>query len=415
MPSNVRLCNKEDIEAIVELSGYAYSIPDASFENFREKWDDIFKEFYLNEVDGIPVASARMIPLIQNIRGSMKSMGAIGFIAGSPEYRRKGYVRELMLKMLEDIRAKNYSVSCLYPFKDSFYGAMGYVKMPPTQNLEFDPVNLACISMSEGYSASRETGDEAQAVWREFHDSTSERIHGAAKRRNTRWKEYTAKFNRKIVIARNGEGQAEGVMVYSIKGYGEGHAWTDPGEMNIGEMHWLSLEGRDTLLHYIYGHADQIKKVKYQISSVSEDYYQWLCNYHTPTISSRIISMARIIDVKSSLQGLRVYTPGSLTLRITDSHFEWNNNVFRIFEEDGVLRVEESQETTETTLTIEGLTAILYGTLSPKQLNRLGWLQGDVHQFTGKSVTTEDGKKYRGILYLDDWFPRTTPWLTEDF
>ncbi|MHA2424658.1 MAG: GNAT family N-acetyltransferase [Candidatus Thorarchaeota archaeon] len=414
MPSSIRRCTKDDLESIIDLSGYAYSIPDASFESFREKWDDIFNEFFLNEVDGVPAASARMIPLIQNVRGSMKPMGAIGFVAGSPEHRRMGYVRELMFKMLEDIRSKKYSVSCLYPFKDSFYGAMGYVKIPPNQNLEFDPVNLSCISKPEGFSASRETGDEALVIWREFHDSTSERIHGAAKRRDTRWKEYTANFKRKIVIARNLEGSAEAVMIYSIKGYGEGHAWTEPGEMTISEMHWHTLEGRDTLLHFIYGHADQIKKVKFGISPVSEDYYQWLCNYHTPTISSKILSMARIIDVKESLQGLRVYSPGSLTVRITDPHFEWNNGVFRVIEDDGVLRVEESQETTKITLTIEGLTAILYGTLSAKQLKRLGWLQGVDNQFSGKSGTV-DGKSYHGILHLDDWFPRETPWLTEDF
>jgi len=397
MPGTVRQCTIDDIESVVDLSGYSYSIPESSFERFREKWDSIFNEFHLNEVDGIPVSSARMIPLIQNLRGTMKPMGAIGLVAGSPEYRREGHTRELMLKMLEKIREKDYAVSCLYPFKDTFYSAIGYVKIPPTQFLDIDPINLSRITKPEGFRASRETGDEAFAVWRKLHDSMVEQTHGAAKRRDTRWQEYTGNFNRKIVIARNKQGNPEAIMVYSIKGYGEDHDWVETGEMNIGEMHWTSLEGRDTLLHFIYGHSDQIKKVKLEISNISEDYYQWLSDMHTPNITSKIVSMARIVDVKSSFNDLMATSQGSVILGVRDPHFEWNDGVFRFYEKEGILNVEESEEEPNTTFSIEGLTAVLYGTLGAPHLRRLGWIQGE------------------DIPILDEWFPRATPWLTENF
>jgi predicted acetyltransferase len=125
--------------------------------------------------------------------------------------------------------------------------------------------------------------------------------------------------------------------------------------------------------------------------------------------------MARILDVKSSLEGLRVYEPGSLTLRIVDPLIESNNGVFKIYEKDGLLQVEKSDEETDTILSIEGLTAILYGTLNMPQLRRLEWLKGDHSQFSGGRVVAEDGVTYVGILSIDDWFPLATPWLTEDF
>ncbi len=397
MPGSVRRCNKSDLEHIEDLSGYAYSIPESSFEGFREKWDDICNEFFLNRVDDNSVASARLIPLIQNIRGCMKNMGAVGMVAGSPEYRRRGYTRELMLKMLEMIREDSYAVSCLYPFKDTFYGAMGYIKSPPTLFLELDPVNLKGISKPNQFTASRETGDDALTLWRQMHDSMVDRTHGAARRRDTRWSEYTKKFNRKIVVARNQDGEPEGVIVYSIKGYGEGHNWVETGEMNIGEFHWTSLEGRDTLLNFIYGHADQIKNVRTVISSVSEDYYQWLSDMHTPNISSNIVSMARIIDVKLALENIKVPCSGEAIIRIDDPHFAWNDRVFKFYEEAGVLKVDEVNGEANSHLTIEGLTAILYGTLDEPRLRRLGWMQG------------------QEIPILKDWFPRMVPWLTENF
>ncbi len=393
----VRRCNKDDIESFIELSGYAYSIPDSSFENFREKWDDIHNEIFLSEVDGIPVATARMIPLIQNIRGTMKNMGGIGLVAGSPEYRRKGYVRDLMFKMLEDIREKDYAVSCLYPFKDSFYSAMGYVKLPPTRRLEFDPVTLRGISKPEGYTVSRESGDEAFQVWRTLHEEMVKSTHGAAGRRDIRWLEYTRKFTRKIAVARNPDNKAEGVMVYSVKGYGEGHDWSEPGEISIGSMLWSSLEGRDSLLHFIYGHSDQIKKVKLMVTPHNEDYYHWLTDYHTPTISSNIIAMARIVDVEKSFNSIKVGSSGRIILEVTDSHLDWNNGTFELHDQNGALSVSRSQEEAKVMFTIEGLTAVLYGTLGESQLRRLGWLRGE-------SPTT-----------LYEWLPRAFPWLSESF
>ena len=415
MNHHVRKSRPEDHEKIWDLISYAYGIPYSSHDSILERMETTGHEFYVITVNEDPVAVARLLPFEQNIRGILKPMGGIGMVASSPEFRRQGYTRELMNELLKLMKKQNYATSTLYPFKDTFYGDFGYCKIPPSINLEFDPSNLSRIVKPNGYEARRETGEEALSIWRELQELVVERTHGAVKRSDARWDELTVKFNRKIVVARNQDGRPEAVMVYSIKGYGEGHPWAATGEMNIGEMHWRNIEGRDTLLHYIYGHADQIKNVKLEISINSQDYYQWLSNYHTPKISSRIISMARIIDVKSSLQGLRVYEPGSLTLRIVDPIIESNNGVFNIFEKDGLLQVEEFDEETNTILSIEGLTAILYGTLNIQQLRRLEWLKGDHSQFSGRRVVSEDGVTYVGILSLDDWFPLATPWLTEDF
>jgi len=397
MGEAVRRYTSDDKEAIWNILSYAYSIPETSHESFLERLDLIGNEFYLNEVDGVPVAVARVLEFEQNIRGVLKPMGGIGMVASSPEHRRLGYTHGLIFSIFKNLRKNEYATSTLYPFKDSFYGEIGYVKMPPSGTLEFNPNSLSEIQVPTGYVTKREDGEEMFKIRRAMHDAMVLRTHGAVKRGDKRWEEFTKNFTLKAVVARNGSGKPEAVMIYSIKGYGEGHVWAETGQMNIVEFTWSTLEGRDSILNFLYKHSDQIMRVSTVISTISDDYYHWLSNLHTPTIKSNIVSMARIIDVEKSLSGLPVLHSGKTSLKVVDHQIEDNNSVFEIFDENDALSVKKVKGPAKTTIRVEGLTSILYGTLDETRLRRLGWLEGE---------SPKD---------LFQWFPKMTPWLSDSF
>ncbi|MFX1369857.1 MAG: enhanced intracellular survival protein Eis [Promethearchaeota archaeon] len=397
MPSTIRQCSKEDMESVLSLVAYAYSFPESSLERYRELLTKSHKEYYLNEVDGEPVATARVLSLKQNFRGTFKPMIGIGMVASSPEHRRRGHVRDLMKQILVDFRKEGFAVSTLYPFKDTFYTALGYVKMPPTHLLEVNPNQLSRISKPEGYRASREEGGKAFQAWRLIHDAAIGQIHGGALRSDFQWKNRTDNFRSKLAIARNKEGDPEGVMVYSVKGYGTGHEWAEEGSIVIHEMHWSTLEGRDTLLNYIYLHADQIVNVKMNISSRTDDYYHWTSDLHTLKVKANIVTMARIIDIEKSMRGFQVKEAGEVIVEVRDPDLDWNNGSFRLWNEDGTLECERVDSDATARTSIEGLTSILYGTLGMDSLRRMAWLEGETPKL------------------LSEWFSRQTPWLTEEF
>jgi len=397
MGESVRRYTSDDKDAIWNLLSYAYSIPETSRESFLERLDLIGSEFFLNEVDGVSVAVARVLEFEQNIRGVLKPMGGIGMVASSPEHRRLGYTHGLMLSIFKNLRKNGYAISTLYPFKDSFYGEIGYVKMPPSRTLEFNPNSLSDIQMPDGYQVKREEGEEMLKIRRIMHDAMVLRTHGAVKRSDRRWEEMTKNFSLKAVVARNSDGKPEAVMIYSIKGYGEGHAWAETGQVNIIEFTWTSLEGRDAILNFLYKHADQVMKVTMVISTTSDDYYHWLSNIHTPTMKSNIVSMARILDIEKSLSELPATHSGRTVLNVVDHQIKENNGFFEIFDENNALYVKKTKGPAKTSTRIEGLTSILYGTLNEQQLRRLGWLEGESPQDLFK------------------WFPAMTPWLTESF
>ncbi|MFW9972956.1 MAG: GNAT family N-acetyltransferase [Candidatus Odinarchaeota archaeon] len=92
-----RQAKEEDREKISELIKYAYDIPEFYLEQMKKWFDVIYKEHYIGIENGKLVTTLRCIPLQQNIRGVFKPMGGIGMIATAPEFRRKGYVKDLTL------------------------------------------------------------------------------------------------------------------------------------------------------------------------------------------------------------------------------------------------------------------------------------------------------------------------------
>src|SRR5699024_8952143 len=53
-------------------------------------------------------------------------MGGIASVATYPEFRRKGYVKELLQHTLIEMRKHGYIVSMLHPFFVSFYRKFGW-------------------------------------------------------------------------------------------------------------------------------------------------------------------------------------------------------------------------------------------------------------------------------------------------
>lgn len=393
----IRKATADDADAYLRIAGYAYSFPEQASERAKERFVASCDEYYFAEEDGTAIATARLLPFQQNVRGIWKKMGGIGMVACSPEYRRQGHTREMILKMLTDMQAEDYAVSCLYPFKDTFYMALGYVKMPPTGGLEFEPSQLRSKAYPEGYSVKRVEGPDGYEAWSILHASAVEQIHGAVRRSEKRWIELTKYMKGKIAVAYGPDNKPAGVMIYGIKGFGQGHDWAETGRISVLEMFWSNYAARDALFAFLFMHSDQIVKVTLPGSPVYDDYYHWIEGMHNPSMSTRMLPMARIVSVENALSGLHVKQGGAATIEVQDALLKSNSGSYLVSGSDGRLDVTRTKKKADVRMTTEGLTALLYGMLSSEQAQNLGWISGHVPQV------------------FTDWLPRATPWLTEDF
>ncbi len=395
---SIRRATEDDFDTIAELERYAYSLPPEYFEMSRERFPYTCNDYLLLEENGVAIASARVIPLQQNLRGLWKKMGAVAMITSYPETRRRGHVRRLTTHMFQVMHDEGYAASVLYPFKDTFYGAFGYVNCPPRLRVTANPCHLSRWKLPEGYIVKRMSMEDAVDHYKTLFNEIGASTHGATARSEKRWNELTTRSRIETAVAFGPGGKAEGVMLYQHKGYSDFMGEANIGSMNVKEWYWENHLARSALLNFVYLHSDQIVKASLPVNPLLDDYYQWVEGRNILELKTGLTYMARCIDVQVALEGLPASNDGQLTFRVTDPHCEWNNQTYWIDASGGTMKVEPIGDAdTDATLKIEGISALLYGTLSVHDLEPYDWISGPVPKL------------------LSNLFPKKYIWMYEDF
>ena len=399
----IRQAKKDDFDQILDITAisYGFDVEQAS-ERYKKKYEDIMDEEFVIDVEGKITTKARNIPFTQNVRGKLIPMAGISMVASDPTNRRQGHVRKLMEYLIQMMYEENLNVSALYPFKDTFYAKFGYVNINPYKQLIISPEQLRrWKTLPEGYTVKRMNNEESFDIYKKLHEEFVGKIHGGVIRSEKRWKEYAENPKVKVAVAYNSKGKPEGIMRYSIKGFSSGFDWAPDGEINAEEFFTTSPNGKIALLNFLFLFTDQIRKVLLPIYSENSEIYTWLNGFYKVDIKSNNIWMARVVDVKKTLQGMPTCGEDKIAFKVVDPIIKANNTTFQISAKDKKIVVEETKDKTGVLeLTIEGLTALVFGALSAEELDSFGWL---------KDASTADKE------ILDNFFPRKVAFLSEGF
>ncbi len=394
--------DKEDISAI-QL--YAYNEPPPAHERFKNSYDLIYKEHYVGTIKKEIVVSLRCVTLNQNVRGTFKKMGGVAMVATYGEARRKGYCRDAMKYSYGRMKEDGILVSTLTPFKDSFYMQFGYVNAKPSQFMEFNPLWFSrWKDLPKGYSIKRMKINEGKKELRECQEYVVEQFNGGVKRYDDRWEEFFKGNSSWLVLVYNPEKKVEGAMYYRTLGYGDRIF----GEDNVGRMGGIgfypkTLEARHALFHFIYLHAEQLVKVTLPLLPYEDNFQSWIQDHIKNEIKQHFVSMIRIINVDSVFDEISVpeVEYEEISFEIQDPMCEWNNGILKLWEEEGRIQSKfYPNESVDTKITIEGLSALLFGTLTIEEIEYFGWTQ---------NLSEGD----RDILSI--WFPRREYYCTEFF
>jgi predicted acetyltransferase len=405
--STIRKATPDDFLAILKLNAYCYGFNYKKFqERFQKRFEFIYDEqFVVEDSDGKVIASSRSIPFEQNIRGKWLPMVGIGMVSSDPVTRRSGFVRELMLKSLEDMKEKNIAVTTLYPFKDSFYGSLGYVSAAPRRSVILSPENLSLWrNYPTGYSIERVTYEAGFEELKTIHNKKMTEIHGSVRRSQKRWKEFEGeKPHEWILRVLNEKNQLVGLMDYVNKGFSSGYDWSEEGEIIIRGFYPETIEAQQVMFGYLYRHQDQIVKIKLPLFPNLSPIWPWLRNYSHVKFDNYTVSMSRIVDVKQTLTNFPIGSAnGKIPIKIIDNQCNWNQRLYLFEGTNGSLTIKEIETEPKqiVKLTIEGLSALVYGLLPARDLPAFQWIS---------QQTTELMK------LLQNWFPLENYYLTEDF
>jgi predicted acetyltransferase len=362
------IAGEEMLRASHFMHNYAFR-PSPPFEDFTA-WQVRLEQrrgpfyFALYEDDAL-MAIIAGTSLVQNVRGSLLKMGGIFDVVTHPAGRRQGYSRRLLGHLLGAFREQGRPVSCLYPFRESFYERGGYVTFPQYRSVKFQSAALAPLLRRDLGGAVELTliGDGYDA-YIDFLQRCRDQRHGMALFEESQKESAQGQGNTAwLALARSG-GEVVGAMTYQIIG-----EQVTQFKLRARRFYYTTSQGRYLLLEWIARHIDQATDVELWLPP-HELPETWLADIKIKTETAWLPAMARIVDI-SGLDGIAA-GPGGFTARITDPLCPWNEGTWRFESVAGKLRAAPA-DAAGCDLAIHSLSALIYGTHSPEDFAIRGW------------------------------------------
>jgi predicted acetyltransferase len=386
------LTDDEMLEVLYWLDSYAFraSPPLGDEEEWRARYSALKGPAYFALFEeGTAVATVARTPMTQQVRGKVFKAGGIMGVVTHPAARRKGYSRRLLARTLAELRDDGRPLSCLYPFRESFYERMGYVTFPQFRAAKFQTSALEpLLGLDFGGEVELMLIGEGYAIYRDYLRQMQQRVHGMAMFELEQTE--SAQRNRQWLAQAKVGGDVAGLMLYRLMG----DKITDF-KLQAGRFYYETSQARYLLLQWIARHANQATDVEIWLPPF-ELPETWLSDLGIRTEVPYFAAMARVVDV-AGMGGIKT-GPGRFSAQIADPLCPWNEGNWGFATVDGRLVVGPS-DGAECTLSIQGLSALIYGSHDPADLMPRGW--GD--------PSPEVQNRMRAM------FPPMLPWMHEFF
>ena len=390
--------SKEEREKLTHITSYAF-IPSPNDLDRSKKGFESIKDSYIQGVypknEETPIATATSDPMTQNIRGKIVKMGGIEAVATEPEYRKSGIVKQLMINILNHSKESGEVVSTLFPFKESFYTRFGYITLPQAKvaTIKFHNLVQATILLLHGTVKHFYLNDVFDHFYK-FLGEIQSLIHGFSLMSKS-VTEYSAITNPSYVaFAYDEHDEIIGAFVYNTQGHSQ--------NMDIQYFYYKNSNAKFLLLQFLAKHIDQFSELT--IPCLPADPIELWLHDAKPKVFTRSWAsnaMGRVVSVEG-LNGIKVGS-GSIIVEIRDEFCPWNEGKYHFTEHDGLLHIQKLAPTydeLDCELTIEGLSAIIYGGYNIEDFPIKKWIMN----------YSQDSLKKIMVL-----FPPVLPFMHEDF
>ncbi|GAB6454662.1 MULTISPECIES: enhanced intracellular survival protein Eis [Bacillus] len=361
---NVIRLKEDKFREALRLSEYAfqYKVDEDRLQQQITKMKESHEVYGIMEGENL-AAKLHLIPFHIYIGKEKFKMGGVAGVATYPEYRRSGYVKELLQHSLQTMKKDGYTVSMLHPFAVSFYRKYGW---------ELCANLLVCHMTKSDLVMKKQVNGTVKRFNKESHPEEVEKLYETfAERfsgmlvRNEKWWLQAVYDDLTLAIYYDENQTAAGYMLYKIGNY----------KMTVEEFVPLHNEARNGLWNFICQHDSMIKDLEMTVSENEPLLY----TLQEPRVKTEIkpYFMGRIVDVEQFLKQYELNwnnVQQEVILHITDSFAQWNNITVRIANHEITIIEEPIDKGIK--LDINGLSTILFGYKRPLELNELELISG---------------------------------------
>ncbi|MFX0052534.1 MAG: enhanced intracellular survival protein Eis [Candidatus Hodarchaeota archaeon] len=401
----IRQLTSDDREAFARLAHYAFEPTNNTYENVvPEDYEESHPHFKdMSQVygcfeDETLVSTCAFFTSTVIIRNTEFPMSGIWGVATAPHYRNKGLVRQLLHKILKEMRDKGILISTLYPFKFSFYERFGWKLANinhryhiETNKFIFRPVTDRTVRevfsldhIKEVYS--KVAGQKYNYMVKRTEEDWRRKVD--PKRPGYLFVCYDANKNPcGYLMARFLEHQppqSEGVKKSEETIY-------------LPEIFWLDIKTKQALFNFLKTHVDHRNYVAF--STAESNVLAYLKEARIKANEVFPGSMVRIVDVKSVIEAFNYSEKTEFVMKVKDDQCEWNNKNFKVSFADNMAMLEETSRSADVSINIGSLSQLIVGFRTASQLYD-SWEIDCAEEF---------------IEVLDQLFPRQTNFFRDFF
>lgn len=359
----IRLKENKFTEAL-RLSEYAfqYKVDEERMQQQLTKMKESHEIYGIMEGEDL-AAKLHLIPFHIYIGKEKFKMGGVAGVATYPEYRRSGYVKELLLHSLQTMKKDGYTVSMLHPFAVSFYRKYGWELCANLLVCQMTKSDLVMKKRVNG-TVKRFNKENHPEEVEKLYETFAERFSGMLVR-NEKWWLQAVYDDLTLAIYYDENKKSAGYMLYKIENY----------KMTVEEFVPLHNEARNGLWNFICQHDSMIKDLEMTVSENEPLLY----TLQEPRVKTEIkpYFMGRIVDVEQFLKQYELNwnnVQQEVILHITDSFAPWNNVSVRLANHEITILEETTEKGIK--LDINALSTILFGYRRPLELNELELISG---------------------------------------
>ncbi|MEF8790012.1 MAG: GNAT family N-acetyltransferase [Haloarculaceae archaeon] len=346
-----------------------------------------------------PVAVAGYHDFRARLRGEYHRLGGVTTVATPPEHRRRGYVRDLLGRMLDELRTEGVEFSALWPFKRSFYRRLGWETGSRYIRVEAPPEQLrSAAAEPAGEFRATEAGEWARLVpVLEAHDAGRD-LH--LDRTEAWWRRriFEGWGDEPYVYRWEADGEPRAYLTYVIEEDDDREGRT----LGVREAAWADHRARRQLWRFLGDHDSQVGTVR--LVAPFDPAFPLLETVDDPssvTVEVEAGHMIRLNDVAAGLSSLAYPSGGADEVRVgvDDPLVGANDRTF-------ALTVEEGRADC---LAVEADPDVSLGVGRLSQL-AVGYRDASAMAATGHLDAPADV-----IERLDALFPAVPVWLREGF
>ena len=401
MTIEIRPPAEDELRGAMNAAEIAFGSGGIEDEDWERESKALPAERALAAFDGeTPVALAGAYQFALSIPGGELPCAGVTWVGVMPTHRRRGILRDLMQRQLEDAHGRGEPIAALWASEASIYGRFGYGQAAP---------NAYAKSIRARFSLRREPkgtvrlvdANEALLLVPPVYERVRAKRAGMLSRDERWWKEHRLAdpeswrhgASKKFYALVELDGEPAGYAFYRVK-----DEWEDgfsKSEVRVIEAMADSADGESTLWAFLHG-IDLVERVRV---------YEFDPGSRLPLLvrDPRALSLQigdglwlRLVDVDAALRA-RAYKPGeSVVLEVTDEVCPWNAGRYRVGSDAG-----RTEDTADLALDVADLAAVYLGAF-------------DFHRLVDAGLAeerTEGAAEAASILFRTD----LPPYCPEDF